>query len=121
MLSARVIEGARLFIIGDDINRWQAVTNKHGHYHFDIPIQFIDRPEGVIVRVEAAGYKAGQLEDADPPYRERTEEQRRSAFDELAPSDLQAPSIRSRRSATLVPFDFVLIRDVAPVKTSTAP
>ena len=74
----------------------------------------------ILVAISAAGYKTGQLEDSDPPYRERTEEQRRSAFTEIAPSDLEPPSIRSRRSASLVPFDIVLIRD-EPAKTDPAP
>lgn len=120
MLTANVVAGARLYITGDGNSSWQAVTNIRGHYMIDVPTDYIDRPEGVIVRVEAAGYKTGQLEDSDPPYRERTEEQRRSAFAEIAPSDLEPPSIRSRRSASLVPFDIVLIRD-EPAKTDPAP
>ncbi|MBI3288445.1 MAG: hypothetical protein HYZ74_02875 [Elusimicrobia bacterium] len=87
---------------------FQTFANEQGHYV--ISLSRADTDAGLNVTVRAAGYRPGQLEDGDPPYRERAAKQRREAVAQIIDSDLEAVPLRYPPSADVVPLDFVLIR-----------
>jgi hypothetical protein len=86
---------------------WRAGADSDGHYTVDIPAG--DFKEGLTAVVRAEGYREGQVEDVDPPYRERSAEERQSAIEILSPSDLDPLPVRAPPNGTVVPFDIVLI------------
>lgn len=91
---------------------YKVVTDDAGHYQVDLPAKLVE--EGLAVSVTAEGYRAGQLEDGDPPYLDRTDEQRRAVLDELGPTDLDPPRFRGRANAPVASYDLVLLRPDEP-------
>jgi hypothetical protein len=106
MGTAAAVAGATL-IFSKDGRVWHAGTDSDGHYTVDIPAEYFK--EGLTAVVRAGGYREGQIEDVDPPYRERTAEERHSAIEQLSPSDLDPLPVRAPKSATVLSFDVVLV------------
>jgi len=63
----------------------------------------------VFLTVRAAGYRAGQLEDGDPPYRERDAKARREALEQVSERDLEPIPLRFPSGAEKVQQDVVLL------------
>jgi hypothetical protein len=112
--SASPVAGAQIvFQKGGDSRL--ANTDADGHYSVDLEESwFVD---GLTAVVTAGGYREGQIEDVDPPYLERTPEERLSSLEQLSPSDLEALPVRARPRASRVPFDIVLVPS-APAKAA---
>ena len=85
----------------------QARTDSNGHYLVDIPAGSLG--DGLTAVVRAGGYREGQIEEVDPPYRERSAEERLAAIAQLSPSDLAPLSVRASPRGTVLSFDIVLV------------
>jgi hypothetical protein len=66
------------------------------------------------VTAAASGYRTGQAEDANVPYRTLSDESRRQAAVELTSDDLGPVSIRPPFQIVVVPVDLVLLPDAPP-------
>jgi hypothetical protein len=90
-------------------SRWEAQTNEAGRYRLNI---FKDTSEGLVVMIEAPGYRKGLLEDKDPPYRDWTPGARVALMEETVDSDLEPVPLRYRRGEQIVDLDLVLVPEV---------
>lgn len=106
MGTAAAVAGASL-TFSKDGRAWHADTNSDGHYSVDIPTEYFK--EGLTAVVQAGSYREGQIEDVDPPYRERSAEERHFAIEQLSPSDLDPLPVRAPANGTVLSFDIVLI------------
>jgi hypothetical protein len=107
LLSKKPIRGAKVLFHGQGDS--SSITDALGHYSWDVSA-YDDRE--VKVECQAAGYRRGQLEEREPPLRERNEAARRAVLAETAPSDL-TPALLSRTTLTVVEHDMVLIPESA--------
>jgi hypothetical protein len=103
------VAGARLSFVDSRGSPYEISTDASGRYHIDLPGACM----GVAYSVAAAasGYRKGQIEDTDPPYFEKTAEQRGAALEQLTPSDMTAFSLRCRASARVVELGIVLVSE----------
>lgn len=108
MHSVSPVNGASLVFRASGGMAWSASTDEDGYYVVDVPTNIVDKG-GIEATVSASGYREGQIEDVDPPYLERTEEQRLDALSQLAPSDMEPFTVRARPSSSVVALDVVLV------------
>jgi len=94
---------------------FNAATDEDGYYAIQLPL--VNKTGNYIANVRAKGYRDGQLEDADPPYRERPEEKRLGTLSELSEQDLEPVPVRFKAEDEIVPLDLVL----APEAGKTPP
>jgi len=87
-------------------------TDEDGHYQLDV-VPY-DSTLGPSIAVSAPGYRAGQIEDPDPTYLQRTLEERLVLISELTPMDLEAVPLRYASGAKVIPLDLVLVPEGAP-------
>ncbi|MBI5247208.1 MAG: hypothetical protein HY923_08500 [Elusimicrobia bacterium] len=117
------IAGAELkFMMTGAENGSRVMTDKFGHYQIDL-VKFTSpdvQPNGSIALIPVAapmvvavtpvdGYRVGQLEDPDPPLRERSRTARRRIMEETSDGDLGPMPLRYRSNAVIVPLDLVLL------------
>ena len=103
------VAGAKLLFRANTAQAgWPATTNELGHYQLDLVKGTIDMPMVVAV-APVAGYREGQLEDTDPPLRERPRSVRRRIIEETSDNDLEPVPLRFQRDADIVPLDLVLL------------
>lgn len=107
------VEGARVSIHGPG-GAYDTRTDRDGRYQIDLPAAFVDSP--LTADVDAPGWRSGQLEDVQPPYLERSAEERRAAAAQLAPGDLDPVRLSVRPNALVFPLDLVLLRPESPKK-----
>ncbi|MDD5302345.1 MAG: carboxypeptidase-like regulatory domain-containing protein [Elusimicrobia bacterium] len=86
--------------------KWEATTDAAGRYQVGL---YKDPSDGILVMIEAPGYRKGLLEDRDPPYRERSPQSRADLIAETVDSDLEAVPLRYKESAQIVELDLVLV------------
>lgn len=86
--------------------RWEVTTNDAGRYQVGV---YKNASDGVVVMIEAPGYRKGLLEDRDPPYRERSAQARADVMSETTESDLEPVPLRYKESARVVDLDLVLV------------
>lgn len=112
--TAEALPNALLLFAAPYANPQEVQTDEQGHYAMTLPNGIVGGT--LTVTVKAPGYE-GQTEDADPPYYERPESERRAALEQLAPSDLEPQPLRFRESDMVVRLDLV----VAPKKSKASP
>lgn len=117
------IAGAELkFMFPGAENGSRVTTNTFGHYQVDLVKNTtrLIKPDGsyvivpddkpmVVAIMPVAGYRDGQLEDTDPPLRERSRSARRRIIAETTDSDLEPMLLRYQSNAAIVPLDLVLL------------
>lgn len=86
---------------------YQVATDGDGRYLLDLHGACGDAE--FLVEVAAPGVREGQLEDTDPPYFERTAEQRQQTLEQLAPSDLVPFPLRCKASALFVELNLLVV------------
>jgi hypothetical protein len=94
---------------------FQTRTDEEGHYQVD----FLPGAEdpGFAISVTAPGYRDGQIEDPEPSYLQRTQEDRLASIAEVAPADLDPVPLRFRDSDIFIPRHLVLVpEDATPSK-----
>jgi hypothetical protein len=106
LLTARPVAGASVVFGEGTTLESRTTTDSEGHYVVDLP--YLPGERLALARVQAPGY-AGQLEDAEPTYLERTAAQRRTVFDELSPSDLEPPALRFGEGKHLFAYDMAAV------------
>ncbi|MEQ1920379.1 MAG: carboxypeptidase-like regulatory domain-containing protein [Elusimicrobiota bacterium] len=106
LATKKSVAHARIIFRTADSATQEAVTNENGHYF--IPLR---KNPGFLTTamIEARGYRRGLLEDKDPPFRERSFEDRVAVMDETLDSDLDPVPIRYPPRARLISLDLVLV------------
>jgi len=110
LLTLRPLPGVRIeFKFKNGPDNW-AVTNADGHYYIDLEKRI--RSSQILVSIQRIpGYRKGQLEDPDPPLRERTLDARKRVMAETTPFDLDPIPLRFKESDDIVEFNIVLVPD----------
>jgi hypothetical protein len=114
LLTGAPVPSATIFVSGGASNGLpvgsQTTTDAAGHYRIDVPL---DPPGGTaLVSVKAAGYRDGEMTDADPPYLGRPPARRAEIAQNATDADLEPIPLFPSDPRTLVRLDIVLI----PVK-----
>jgi hypothetical protein len=110
------VAGAKLvFKMSGAENGWPVTTNALGHYQRDLVKATVEIPMVVEV-TPVPGYRKGQLEDTDPPLRQRSHSARRGVLEETTDYDLEPVPLRYQKDAVIVSLDLVLlpVRQQAP-------
>ena len=90
------------------------MTTAEGHYY--LAIRKNAQAEPISVMTEVPGYRKGLLEDQEPPFRERSYEDRAAVIAETVDSDLASIPIRYPDNAQLVSRDLVLVPEKKNIK-----
>lgn len=91
---------------------FNSVTNEDGYYALELP--FANRTGNYVITVKAPGFRTGQIEDPNPPYREQPEKSRLAALAELSDRDLEPVPVRFNSTLEFYPLDLVLAPASAP-------
>ncbi|MBI3564358.1 MAG: hypothetical protein HY079_04090, partial [Elusimicrobia bacterium] len=82
-----------------------ARTDRAGRYAIQIPRSL----DGLLLSASAGGYRAGQLDESDPPYRERAAADRRLAAETATARDYEPVPLKFPNSADSVRQDLVVV------------
>lgn len=110
LLTLRPLAGVRIeFKHKNGPDNWTK-TDAAGHYYIDLEKRILSAQ--MMVSIERIpGYRKGQLEDSDPPLRERALDARKRIVEETSPFDLEPIPLRFRESDDIVEFNIVLVPD----------
>jgi hypothetical protein len=104
LATLRPVPDANVLFIREGISSLHTMTDEAGRYEVDVL-----RGAGWAVSVQAANYRAGQIMDVDPPYRERDAEARRAAVEHLSEADLVPAPVDWSRKRSQVTLDLLTV------------
>lgn len=108
MATADAVAGAKVRVRRDG-ESWgvTALSDQNGVYRVYVPRNFGE--EVFLVEATAPGYRAGQVEDREPPWRESPEKERLEAMSELTGHDLDPIPRRPKEGDGLLGVDILLL------------